>query len=136
MVDKGGDRKARGLRRAMALPIASRRLNIAGVTDLAEFPRTEDGREIPYPVEYKRGRSKPHRAGEVQICAQALYLEEPTGTPVPEGALFLRRDQAPCRPLTGRGSELGGGGYALRNHPALTGCGTGARPGSAAQSHL
>ena len=42
----------------------------------------------PYPVEYKRGRPKAHRADEVQLCAQALCLEEMFSVPVSEGALF------------------------------------------------
>lgn len=44
--------------------------------------------ETPFPVEYKRGKTKQHQADEVQLCAQALCLEEMTGRPVPEGALF------------------------------------------------
>jgi CRISPR-associated exonuclease Cas4 len=42
----------------------------------------------PYPVEYKRGRPKTHRADEVQLCAQAICLEEMFAVPIPEGALF------------------------------------------------
>ncbi|API53840.1 CRISPR-associated protein Cas4 [Rhizobium leguminosarum] len=87
VVDKGGARMARGARRVMALPLASKRLNIAGVADHVEF-RPGEGCEVAYPVEYKRGKAKLHRADEVQLCAQALCLEEMTGTPVPEGALF------------------------------------------------
>ncbi|MFB2553750.1 CRISPR-associated protein Cas4 [Ensifer soli] len=71
----------------MALPLASRRLNIAGVADLVEFHRSSDG-ETAFPVEYKRGKAKLHRADEVQLCAQALCLEEMTGRAVPQGALF------------------------------------------------
>lgn len=80
-------RKARGARRETALSVASRRLGIAGVLDLVEFHPASDG-ERPYPVEFKRGKPKLHRADEVQLCAQALCLEEMTGRPVPEGALF------------------------------------------------
>ena len=69
------------------MPIASRRLNIAGVADLVEF-YPFDGGETAFPVEYKRGKPKLHRADEVQLCAQALCLEEMTAHPVPEGALF------------------------------------------------
>jgi CRISPR-associated exonuclease Cas4 len=43
---------------------------------------------VPYPVEFKRGKAKLHRADEVQLCAQALCLEEMTGQPVPAGALY------------------------------------------------
>ncbi|MDJ1158218.1 CRISPR-associated protein Cas4 [Chelatococcus sp. SYSU_G07232] len=85
--DKPGGRKARGVRRETALVIASRRLGIAGIADLVEFHPGPDG-EVPYPVEFKRGKPKLHRADEVQLCAQGLCLEEMTGRPVPEGALF------------------------------------------------
>ncbi len=87
VTDKGGRRTARGVRRVMALPVASSRLNIAGVADVVEFHREND-RERPFPIEYKRGKPKLHRADEVQLCAQALCLEEMFGAPVLEGALF------------------------------------------------
>ena len=83
VADKGGKRQARGVRRVMAQPVASTRLGIAGVCDIVEFVA-----EVPFPVEYKRGKPKLHRADEVQLCAQALCLEEMTGRQVPEGALF------------------------------------------------
>jgi len=85
--DKAGWRKARGIRGVMALPIASCEHGISGVADLVEFHKTESG-ETPYPVEYKRGKPKRHRADEVQLCAQGLCLEEMTGQKVPEGALY------------------------------------------------
>lgn len=88
VADKGGARRARGLRRVMALPIASKRLGISGTADLVEFHPGRTGTEVPYPVEYKRGKPKLHRADEVQLCAQGLCLEEMTGIAVPEGALF------------------------------------------------
>jgi len=83
VADKGGSRKARGVRRVMSLPLASRRLNLTGIADLVEFHG-----DVPFPVEYKRGKPKLHRADEVQLCAQALCLEEMTGQTVPTGALF------------------------------------------------
>lgn len=82
-----GSRKSRGVRRVTALPLASTRLNLLGVADVVEFHPGSDG-ETPFPIEYKRGRPKLHRADEVQLCAQALCLEEMTGRSVPEGALF------------------------------------------------
>lgn len=85
--DRPGARKVRGVRREMSLVIASRRLGIAGVADVVEFLPGKDG-ETPYPIEFKRGKPKLHRADEVQLCAQALCLEEMTGRAVPEGALF------------------------------------------------
>lgn len=91
VADKGGTRKVRGLRRVMSLPLANQRLNIAGIADVVEFlPATalSSGQETPFPVEYKRGKPKLHRADEVQLCAQALCLEEMLAVPVPQGALF------------------------------------------------
>jgi CRISPR-associated exonuclease Cas4 len=43
---------------------------------------------MPFPVEYKRGKPKAHDADRVQLCAQALCLEEMLGVAVPAGALF------------------------------------------------
>lgn len=71
-----------------ALPLACRRLGLAGVADVVEL---HEGR--PFPVEYKRGRPKAHRADEVQLCAQALCLEEMFACPVPEGALFYGQNR-------------------------------------------
>src|SRR5262249_43698559 len=84
---EAGSRKSRGVRRVTALHIASLRLNISGVADVVEFRDGSDG-ETPFPIEYKRGKPKLHRADEVQLCAQALCLEEMIGRSVPEGALF------------------------------------------------
>lgn len=88
LADKGGRRLARGVRRVMTLPLASKRLGIAGTADVVEFHPRGDGADVPFPLEYKRGKPKLHRADEVQLCAQALCLEEMTGVAVPEGALF------------------------------------------------
>lgn len=84
VADKSGTRRARGVRRVMSLALGSQRLNLTGTADLVEF--APDG--TAFPVEYKRGKPKLHRADEAQLCAQALCLEEMTGKPVPEGALF------------------------------------------------
>lgn len=83
VADKGGRRQARGVRRVLALPLAHMALNLVGTADLVEFHGA-----TPFPIEYKRGKPKLHRADEAQLCAQALCLEEMTGQPVPEGALF------------------------------------------------
>jgi CRISPR-associated exonuclease Cas4 len=101
VADKGGHRHVRSVRRVMALPITSERLNISGVADVVEFHQIEGG-EVPYPVEFKRGKPKLHRADEVQLCAQGLCLEEMTGQSVPEGALYYaqtkRRVKVPFDP--------------------------------------
>ena len=87
VADKGGKRQARGVRRVMALAVSSTRLGIAGVCDMVEFSG-KVGAEVAFPVEYKRGKPKLHHADEVQLCAQALCLEEMTAQNVPECALY------------------------------------------------
>jgi CRISPR-associated exonuclease Cas4 len=84
---EAGSLKNRSVRRVTALPLASLRLNISGVADVVEFHSGTHG-ETAFPIEYKRGKPKSHRANEVQLCAQALCLEEMTARPVLEGALF------------------------------------------------
>jgi CRISPR-associated exonuclease Cas4 len=86
---QSGETTTRGsLRVLRALPLVSRRLGITGYADVVEIHRSLDGGERALPVEYKRGTAKPHDADLVQLCAQAMCIEEMTGLPVPDGALF------------------------------------------------
>ncbi|MGE5619693.1 MAG: CRISPR-associated protein Cas4 [Sphingomonadaceae bacterium] len=81
-VDEGIDTTRPGLRVARSIPLWSERLGLYGKADLVEFRQ-----EGPYPVEYKPGRR--HRdAPDLQLCAQALCLEEMLGVPVPRGAIY------------------------------------------------
>lgn len=82
-VHSAGHETRDGVRIARDLSLRSLRLGLIGKADVVEF---HDG--IPYPVEHKRGHAKTNRCDEVQVCAQALCLEEMLGVPVPEGALF------------------------------------------------
>jgi CRISPR-associated exonuclease Cas4 len=101
-VDAGQGESRGDVHVARALPLRSFRLGLSGKADAVEMYRPtgdETGAELPglagrwrpFPVEYKRGKPKSHRADEVQLCAQALCLEEMLGTPVPAGALFYAR---------------------------------------------
>jgi CRISPR-associated exonuclease Cas4 len=85
--DQPAVEKRKGIRTVTAMPLAQQALGIAGVADVVEFHAALQG-EQPYPVEYKRGKPKKHRADEVQLCAQALCLEEMLGQPCLEGALY------------------------------------------------
>ena len=104
-------RESRGDRLIVrGLAIHSAELGISGQCDAVEFCRDPDGvplrnREglwLPYPVEYKRGRPKEHNADELQLCAQAMCLEEMLCCAVPEGALYYgeprRRTVVPFTP--------------------------------------
>jgi CRISPR-associated exonuclease Cas4 len=85
---KGERRK--GVRTVTAMPLRSTALGLAGIADAVELHETSKGL-VPFPVEHKLGRPKPHRADEVQLCAQGLCLEEMLGVSVPAGALFYGR---------------------------------------------
>lgn len=89
--DAATGRSARGLR------LISHTLRIQGVADLVEFPAG-----VPFPVEYKRGKRRKWDNDDVQLCAQAICLEEMLGVPVPAGAVFhvrsKRRRDVPFTP--------------------------------------
>ena len=104
-VDRRGGETRKNVHLATALRLVSNRLGLAGVADMVEFhwqeaPQDGVGRTVaarlpgrngywrPFPVEYKRGAPKSHRADEVQLCAQALCIEEMLGVSIPKGALF------------------------------------------------
>jgi len=92
-VDAGGSEKRKDVKRVFGLPIRSLELGLAGKADVVEFHRQTGGRWQPYPVEYKRGRRKMEDWDRVQLCAQALCLEEMLDMSVPEGALFYGEEQ-------------------------------------------
>lgn len=93
---------ARGLR------VHSLRLGLVGMMDVVEFIREEnmlsdqankaairlqniEGFWRPVPVEYKRGKPKPDDCDKIQLCAQALCLEEMLDVMIPSGAIFYGR---------------------------------------------
>lgn len=77
------------------LNVSSETLGLTGICDIVE--KSRDGRYTP--VEYKRGKPKAHRADEVQVCAQALCLEEMFQTQIPTALIFYgttrRRTEVP-----------------------------------------
>ncbi|GGY02316.1 CRISPR-associated protein Cas4 [Litchfieldella qijiaojingensis] len=85
--DHLGHERRRGIHTTMALPLASETLGLTGVADVVEFDESQEP-VIVRPIEYKRGRPKAHRADEVQLCAQALCLEEMLNVRVEQGALY------------------------------------------------
>jgi CRISPR-associated exonuclease Cas4 len=93
-----------------ALRLRSLRLGLTGIADVVEFRRVANRPDSPaagsgaappgvrlpgvagvcqpLPVEYKRGKPKLGPFDEIQLCAQALCLEEMLGAPIPSAALF------------------------------------------------
>jgi CRISPR-associated exonuclease Cas4 len=81
-VDLPGDHRRGDRRTVRGMWLRSDRLRLTGRADIVEF------RPEPYPVEYKRGKSKPNDCDMVQLCAQALCLEEMLQTAITSGAIF------------------------------------------------
>lgn len=77
-------RSVRGLR------LRSLRIGLTGQADLIEF---RGKGKTPVIIEYKRGRPKPDARDEVQVCAQALCLEEMLGTAVATGELYYGQER-------------------------------------------
>lgn len=82
-VDEISSQDIGSVRYERALPIWSRRLGLTGKADLVEFHD-----DIPYPVEYKSGSTRKGAHETLQLCAQAICLEEMFLQPVHEGALY------------------------------------------------
>ncbi|MFZ5975421.1 MAG: CRISPR-associated protein Cas4 [Bacillota bacterium] len=82
-----------------AVPVSSGLLGFYGVCDIVEYERVDnpaDAVELkhrkgffrPVPVEYKRGRPKNTYCDCLQLCAQAMCLEEKHGVPVKSGSVY------------------------------------------------
>ena len=109
-VDEGGHESRKNRRNEYRVPLVSFRLGLTGFADLVEYTLMQEHNTAappgaakntggkpssmwqPYPVEFKRGTEKETDVDRVQVCAQAMCLEEMTGVPVPEGALFYAAD--------------------------------------------
>ena len=79
-----------------SVPIVSYSLGLQGIADIIEYSRSEEGVKLPNrdghwqpkPVEYKRGKPKIHPWDEVQLCAQAICLEEMLDTHILRANLY------------------------------------------------
>lgn len=82
-VDEPQSGEINGVRFERALPLFSHKHGLTGKADLVEFPGG-----VPYPVEYKHGSRGGRAHAEIQLCAQALCLEEMLGVNIAKGALY------------------------------------------------
>jgi len=82
-VDRPEHETRDGIRTEYAVQIRSLRLGLIGKADAVEFHADK-----VFPVEHKRGRPKPSHCDWVQLCAQAMCLEEMMQVEIPEGAIF------------------------------------------------
>ena len=96
-VDEPETEEQAGVRIERAVPLWSKALGLIGKADVVEFHG-----ETPYPVEYKHGPHREHEHDDLQLCAQAMCLEEMTGQPVPRGAIYhhssRKRREVECTP--------------------------------------
>ena len=86
--DSGAAGRRGGIAEDRSVPLRSERLGLYGIADVVERRPGPDGREVPYPVEYKRGSPKIENWDRAQLCAQAMCLEEMLGVTVRDGAIF------------------------------------------------
>jgi len=82
-VDESEVKRSGEVRVERALPLWSERLGLVGRADVVEFHG-----DVPYPVEYKYGRIARWKHADVQVCAQAMCLEEMLSVSVPRGAVY------------------------------------------------
>lgn len=88
----GQDRASRGdIRIEYGVPLCSLRLRLVGKADVVEFHRVNEKIWQPFPVEYKRGKPKLDHCDTIQLCAQAMCLEEMLSIWIPNGAIFYGR---------------------------------------------
>jgi len=96
-VDAGGQASRGDVRVEYGVLLRSLRLGVTGKADAVEFHRKtapenkKRARWQPFPVEYKRGKPKKDNYDKVQLCAQAMCLEEMLDVEIPCGALFYGR---------------------------------------------
>jgi CRISPR-associated exonuclease Cas4 len=109
-VDEGYREYRRGVKQFAGIYVRSLALGLYGRLDMLELQKVEeahgtstcaflglDGSWELHPVEFKRGKPKKHLADHVQLCAQAMCLEEMTASAVASGSMFYgeirRREQ-------------------------------------------
>ncbi len=104
-VDRRESSTRRDIHYASGLRIFSQKYGLVGIADMVEFQQAENeyddnGKRVaiplkglslfwkPFPVEYKRGSPKVNEVDQIQLCAQAICIEEMLNVEIAEGALF------------------------------------------------
>lgn len=90
-VDTPASESRNDLKIEYGMLLRSLRLGLIGKADAVEFHKQSGNLWQPFPVEHKLGKPKVNDSDKVQLCAQALCLEEMLKTTVPEGAIFYGR---------------------------------------------
>jgi len=78
-----------GVRIERGVPLISKKLGLNGKADVVEFHKISNSKNwLPFPVEYKHGKPKPDNCDTIQLCAQALCLEEMMNTKIQSGTIY------------------------------------------------
>ncbi len=88
--------KRNGVIIARSIAVSSHKLGLSGFCDVVEFQENPEGIKLykhrgvylPVPIEYKRGKPKENGEDELQLCAQAMCLEEMLACQIMKGYLF------------------------------------------------
>jgi CRISPR-associated exonuclease Cas4 len=87
-VDSGLPEQRGYTRSERAVQLLSHAHKLTGKMDLLEIESLADGSKKFFPVEYKRGKPKVHDWDRIQVCAQALCLEEMRGIEINDAAIW------------------------------------------------
>jgi len=87
-VHEEGNESRGDVRIERGVSLRSLKMGLIGKADVVEYHRQPDGTWQAFPVEYKRGKPKPDDSDKIQLCAQAMCLEEMLDVHIPAGALF------------------------------------------------
>ena len=105
--DESFTEKRKDLLVCRGMRVFSSRLGVSGQCDVVEFTQSDRGAKLlgreglwqPVPVEYKRGKPKQDASDSLQLCAQAMCLEEMLCCEIEQGYLFYaephRREEIP-----------------------------------------
>jgi len=80
-----------GIRIVRGMLLHSFTLGLSGKADAVEFHKSSCGEWVLFPVEYKHGKPKSDDSDKIQLCAQAICIEEMMNVKIPTGALFYGR---------------------------------------------
>ena len=81
--DTPGEQVRPGIVISRGLDLWSTKLRLRGKADIVEFRAG-----VPFPVEYKKGTKRKKIHDDIQLCAQAMCLEEMLGVTIPQGAIY------------------------------------------------
>jgi len=87
-VHEEGNQMRNSVRIERGIPLLSLRMGLVGRADVVEYYKQLDDTWLPFPIEYKRGKPKMDNSDKIQLCAQAMCLEEMLHINIAAGAIF------------------------------------------------